>query len=125
MNAQNGRQDVRACKLEAPIGLRCEYAADPLGVDLFQPRFSWVLESSHRGQMQSAYQVLVAGSEENLRAGVGSKWDSGVVASDQSVNVPYQGRPLSSGEVMCPTTAESPATSPQGGPYCRKYQTGR
>jgi hypothetical protein len=28
----------------APSGLRCEYLTDPVGIDVPQPRFSWVLE---------------------------------------------------------------------------------
>ena len=81
-----------------PVALTCEYAAGPLGVDAPQPRFGWVLESNLRGQMQSAYQVLVASSEEKLRANVGDKWDSGKVVSFQSVNVAYRGKALASGE---------------------------
>jgi alpha-L-rhamnosidase len=69
-----------------------------LGLDVAQPRFSWLLESGERGQMQSAYQVLVASTEHKLCAGVGDKWDSGQVASDRSVNVPYEGSTLASGE---------------------------
>ena len=49
--------------MKAPLELKCEYAVDPLGVEVPQPRFSWVLESDQRGQMQSAYQILVASSE--------------------------------------------------------------
>lgn len=48
--------------------------------------------------MQSAYQILVASNEEKLNAGTGDKWDSGKVASDRSVNVPYSGSVLRSGE---------------------------
>ena len=40
--------------------LRCEYLADPLGIDAAQPRLSWKLESQWRGQTQTAYEVLVA-----------------------------------------------------------------
>ena len=58
-----------------PVGLTCEYAADPLRIDVAQPRFGWVLNSSRRGQMQSAYQILVAGSPEKLKADIGDKWD--------------------------------------------------
>jgi len=43
----------------APSGLRCEYLADPVGIDVPQPRLSWVLEHSARGERQTAYQVLV------------------------------------------------------------------
>ena len=71
--------------------LRCEYRRDPLGLDTVQPRLSWILESEERGQAQSAYQVLVAGSEENLL------WDSGKVASNRSVGIEYGGEVLRSG----------------------------
>jgi len=78
--------------------LRCEYAVNPLGIDVAQPRFGWVLQSSRRGQGQTAYRILVASTREKLRADTGDKWDSGKVASDQSVNVVYKGSPLASGE---------------------------
>lgn len=81
-----------------PAQLKCEYAIDPLGIDTSQPRFSWVLESHRRGQMQSAYQILVSSSEENLEYNVADLWDSGKVVSDQSVNVPYSGSALTSGQ---------------------------
>jgi len=78
--------------------LCCEYAENPLGVDAPQPGFSWIVESNQRGRTQSAYHLLVAGSPEKLRSDIGDKWDSGKVASDKSVNIPYQGKKLSSGE---------------------------
>ena len=76
----------------------CEYATNPLGVDAVRPRFSWVLTSKQRSQMQSAYRILVASSREKIDADIGDKWDSGKVISERSVNVAYQGTPLSSGE---------------------------
>ncbi|MFC1601130.1 family 78 glycoside hydrolase catalytic domain [Candidatus Sumerlaeota bacterium] len=78
--------------------LHCEYATNPLGIDTPHPRFSWILESARRGQLQSAYQILVASSERELQANRGDKWDSGKIASDESVNIAYQGKALSSGE---------------------------
>ena len=81
-----------------PLELKCEYAVNPLGIDVVQPRFSWVLESSQRGEMQTAYQILVASSEEKLKDDIADKWDSKKVISDQSVNVAYEGRELASGE---------------------------
>ena len=80
------------------IGLKCEYAVGPLGIDVAQPRFSWVLHSSRRAQVQSAYRIVVASSLEGSDARTGDKWDSGKVASDQSVNIPYEGMVLCSGE---------------------------
>lgn len=47
--------------------LRCEYLVNPLGVDSAQPRLSWTLDSKERGQVQTAYQILVASSPDALR----------------------------------------------------------
>jgi alpha-L-rhamnosidase len=76
--------------------LCCEYAVNPLGLDTPQPRFSWVLESDARGDAQSAYQILVASSAARLAAGEGDVWDSGRVASSDSVAVEYVGPALAS-----------------------------
>ncbi len=95
--ADSAEPPQRQAKLTASE-LTCEYAADPLGVDTPRPRFGWVLKSNERAQVQSAYHILVAGSEEKLRANVGDKWDSGKVDSSRSVNVNYQGKTLASGE---------------------------
>jgi alpha-L-rhamnosidase len=73
--------------------LRCEYLEDPLGIDVAKPRLSWKLQvsglrsqpSMDRGIKQSAYQIVVYGV-----------WDSGKVASDQSVAVEYAGSELKS-----------------------------
>jgi alpha-L-rhamnosidase len=79
---------------------RCEYLSDPLGIDVRQPRLSWRLEATDpasRGQRQTAYQILVAGTKTLLERGKGDLWDSGVVASDRSAHVVYAGKPLASG----------------------------
>lgn len=80
-----------------PVTLKCEYASNPLGIDVREPRFSWVLEHTERGQTQSAYQVLVATQSSLLDQDKGDQWDSGKVASDQSTQVVYGGKPLVSG----------------------------
>ncbi len=69
--------------------LRCEYLSEPIGIDTMFPRFSWNPEHPERGQRQSAYHILVASSQDLLRANTGDLWDSGKVLSDQSVNVLY------------------------------------
>ena len=84
-----------------PIELHCEYAVDPLGIDARQPRLSWLTPAEPCGYLQSAYRIVVAGSKAALGAGGEAIWDSGKVASDRSVNVPYAGRPLGSGERCC------------------------
>jgi hypothetical protein len=83
-----------------PADLRCEYLVDPLGLDTARPRLSWAMaDPDHtRGQRQTAWQVLAASSPERLAADTGDLWDSGRVASDQSVGVDYGGTALASGE---------------------------
>ena len=81
-----------------PNELRCEYAVDPLGIDARRPRLSWLTPAQPCGYLQSAYRIVVAGSSAALRAGAELIWDSGKVASERSVNVPYAGRALGSGE---------------------------
>jgi len=79
--------------------LRCEYLDNPLGIEAAQPRLSWKLEDGQaRGIRQAAYQVLVATSEDLLKNDKGDLWDSGKVASDQSILVAYAGKPLASGQ---------------------------
>jgi len=80
---------------QAPVGLRCEYLENPVGIDVRQPRFFWVLEHTERGQAQSAYQVLVS-ADPALAAG--EVWDSGRVASAQSTQVVFGGKALESGK---------------------------
>lgn len=80
-----------------PTQLQTEHLSDPIGIEAQHPRFRWLLESTERAELQTAYQILVSGSEESLRADVGDKWDSGKVVSDDSVEVFYGGRPLTSG----------------------------
>ena len=80
-----------------PQDLTVEYAADPLGIDERAPRLSWVVASEKRGAVQSAYRIIVASHPDTLAAGRGDVWDSGRVASDQTVNVVYGGAPLASG----------------------------
>ncbi len=81
----------------ATVGeLRCEGRDNPLGIDVAQPRLSWMIESERRGEYQSAYQILVAASAEALSRDQGDLWDSGKVASSRSYGVEYAGKPLTS-----------------------------
>jgi alpha-L-rhamnosidase len=80
-----------------PQNLRCEYLRDPLGIDVKQPRFSWVLEHTERGQKQTAYQLLVATRAEWLAQDKGDAWDTGKLSSSQSTQVAYGGKELESG----------------------------
>lgn len=78
--------------------LRCEGRTDTLGIGAARPRLGWVLRSDRRGDGQSAYRVLAASSRERLARDEGDLWDSGKVASAESVDVAYAGKPLGSGQ---------------------------
>ncbi len=88
---------ARSAGLE-PTGLRCEYLENPLGLDAAQPRLSWMVTSRARNQKQSAYQILVAASKPALQQDRGDLWDSGRVNSDETIQILYSGRPLTSGQ---------------------------
>lgn len=73
-----------------------EYAVAPLAIGVRDPGFSWEVPLAGRARKQSAYQVLVATSAELLTPEAADLWDSGKVASSQSVNVIYAGAALQS-----------------------------
>ena len=76
--------------------LRCEYLKNPLGIDVVQPRLSWVMGSSERGLKQTAYRIIVSSSEEILQKNTGDLWDSGKVKSDLTNQIVYEGKNLHS-----------------------------
>ena len=91
----NATDDARTSGLKA-VALSTEYKENPLGIDSRQPRLSWQIQGEGRGIEQSAYEVRVATSERELRAGKPLIWDSGRVNSDDSVLRPYAGPALQS-----------------------------
>jgi len=74
--------------------LRCEMLVNPLGVDIKEPRFSWELISNLRNVQQTAYQIIVASSKENLNRNEGDIWNSNKQNLSQSIHVLYTGKPL-------------------------------
>ncbi|MEK7720467.1 MAG: family 78 glycoside hydrolase catalytic domain, partial [Bacteroidota bacterium] len=76
--------------------LKCENLVNPLGIDLSSPLLSWELNASSRNQKQSAYQIIVSDQETELAKDLGTYWDSGITTSNQTANIPYQGKSLPS-----------------------------
>ncbi len=72
-------------------GLRVEYLANPIGIDVVQPRLSWRIASTRRNTMQAAYQLQVGLNVASLTRGANLLWDSGKKVSDASVFVDYGG----------------------------------
>jgi alpha-L-rhamnosidase len=73
-----------------PIALQVDNLDNPLGIDDPAPLFSWQLRDPAPGARQTAYQIQVA----STAAGNADIWDSGRIASPRSLNVRYQGPPL-------------------------------
>lgn len=70
--------------------LTTEYQMNPIGLDVPQPRFSWVLTSPQRDILQAAYELRVStdGTFKSIT------WQTGKVNSDQSTFIRYSGTPL-------------------------------
>lgn len=74
--------------------MRCEYQSNPVGIDNPHPRLTWNIVSKGRDEIQTAYQIVAF--EQSAHAAAKQIWDSGRVASGQSVDVEYDGKPLRS-----------------------------
>lgn len=119
-----------AVTLECP---RCEMQAEPLGVAVAHPVFSWHLGSDRFGVEQTAWEIRVAASPEALRSARSTVWNSGKVASD-AMQAAYDGAPLEPGcdyywtvraHTNVGTTAWSAphrfSTAPDAGAWCAAW----
>jgi alpha-L-rhamnosidase len=74
--------------------LQCEMLNNPEGIDVLQPRLSWQINAAVNDVKQTAYQIVVASSLENLNSDKADLWNSGKVESKESVNIVYKGKRL-------------------------------
>ena len=81
---------------DAPSGLLCDLLTHPEKCLITDPKpdFGWIMNAGRENEVQSAYQILVSSSPEKLARDKGDLWDSGKVASAQSINVNYAGNAL-------------------------------
>jgi alpha-L-rhamnosidase len=73
--------------------LKTEYLTNPLGIDAKQPRFSWKIESDYQGVRQLSYHIIV-------KNGGNLVWDSGIVNTENSQHITYEGKSLESREQL-------------------------
>ncbi|MCP9770642.1 DUF4976 domain-containing protein [Lacihabitans sp. LS3-19] len=80
-----------------PTGLMVEFIRQPAHTLLNDktPEFAWIVPKE--AVNQSAFQILVASSKENIDANIGDVWNSQQVRSNQSSNVVFKGNELKSG----------------------------
>ncbi|MCC6459589.1 MAG: family 78 glycoside hydrolase catalytic domain [Saprospiraceae bacterium] len=76
--------------------LSCEFKTNPLGISTQQPRLSWKLTAPGRNVLQTAYSIRVSSAAEFN--GKTILWDSGRIASGESVQQAYTGPALESGK---------------------------
>ncbi|MHB1431783.1 MAG: family 78 glycoside hydrolase catalytic domain [Streptosporangiaceae bacterium] len=96
---QSARQaSVSSATSSAPLvdSLTTEHVTDPLGIGTSNPLLSWVITSAARGVAQTKYEVRVAENVNDLVSGQNLAWDSHVVTSGQSFDIPYAGTALTS-----------------------------
>ena len=80
----------------APSGLLCQLMSHPeFSVITEQnPNFGWIVNSNKQGDCQIAYQMMLATSSDLLNRDVSDMWNSGKMASRQSINIKYAGKLL-------------------------------
>jgi len=78
--------------------LKCEYLSNPVAIEKVEPLLSWQLDSKQRNKKQTAYRIIIASDPSLLKGSTGDLWDSGIVESNQSVNIKYKGKKLASRE---------------------------
>src|SRR5437764_910100 len=76
------------------IGASCENKKNPLGVQANNIRFSWEFESTENNQYQTAYQLMIASSQQQLESGNYDVYNSSMVKSSSNILVKYSGKPL-------------------------------
>ena len=82
-----------------PAELRVEYLHKPLSIDSGYPRLYWIdraVDQTKKNLSQTAYQIVVASSEKNLKENIGDLWDTNKVKSDETVHIEYNGKELTS-----------------------------
>lgn len=82
------------------VELRCEHLVEPRGLNDGQPRFSWALEGEGHDRRQTGYRIVVGTDVAAVAAGQGALWDSGRVASSETLLIPYAGERLASDQCV-------------------------
>lgn len=90
-----------SCKKESNLiieHLTCNFKEQPVGIDSPAPLLGWQIKSTDKNIMQSAFHIIVAENQEDIKNYIGTTWDSGKLDSEQSINIQYNGKELESGK---------------------------
>jgi len=120
--AAAGAAQAYAAAPMAATNLLTEYVDNPIVTDSLSPRFFWAPQSTDRGVTQQSYRIMVNDTSAGASTTV---WDSGVVASSETIHIPYAGAALHSDGVYTWSvqwTDNTGATAPWSTPA--KFGTG-
>lgn len=87
---------INICMLKTPINLTCDSEINPLGTTNIRPVFSYTLNSSYKDVIQSSYQIVASSSMEFMNNHNYDVWDSGIISSNKSQFIDYEGIKLKS-----------------------------
>jgi len=59
-----------------PTNLKCNGQVNPLNIGDITPELSWIFNDSDIGDVQSAYQIIVANNLSNINNNIGNIWDT-------------------------------------------------
>jgi len=76
--------------------LTVDHKSNPIGLENSKPEFSWKINSMENNVMQTAYLIRVAKNEKFSSSDI--IWQSGKIASDESILQQYKGPDLKSGQ---------------------------
>jgi len=77
--------------------LKCNGFDNPAGTEKV-PEFGWIIKSSERGQIQTAYQIIVSSDKKIIKKRTGDIWDTGKTQSGASAWISYPGPQLQPGK---------------------------
>ena len=75
------------------VDAKTEQLVNPMGLDIQQPRFSWILESTQKNTFQIAYEITIATADDFNKKSI--YW-SDKKNTDQSIYNKYTGPALAS-----------------------------
>ena len=76
------------------VDLTCNYKTNPVGIGTLQPHLSWVIKSTGYNIRQKAFRIIISDNNRSIGEGKGDIWDSGKIASEESIQFKYKGPPL-------------------------------
>ena len=76
--------------------LTADYKTNPMGIDNPEPELSWIIQSDQDNTLQVSYEIRAALDPADLAKKNKQIWNTGTVASAQSIHLKYEGPLLQS-----------------------------